>query len=452
MYRFDFGFEKSTMKLLHLQLLALSMVTVFLMQGCLVAGSATATNGNVTTSSSSSKLNILVLSEDIFKNEPDVGFFQVRMGLDKADFSLTWVDQKNYSLVNPANYNDIVVNSFLPDDAAWLDTLVDAVNVTGRGLLFFGGYYPVFAESNGTRIKALLPVKFEEPFTVESETYIDQSWVSQIELDANPQYNYNGATNASRNSVGLLDRGIVWTSSPLVEQRIFVADAQAGADVLVYSPGSGLPKTNNFKLGEPLVAYWGNMPYGPCVNGRVLYVSMGIGFIETNFSQYTITGAGPFWSRTVIANSTQEHWTTWNKPFGLWPYFNFFLYQSLEFLAKVQDTQIDTYAAWPLSPIPHAAQATWWMIFVAFLWVFNFILFFTLGRRKRSGADLENFEADKAAGEKERQDKEGGGGAGEVKEPVQATSPSPEPEALLRTNSEDEGLFIDKGPRPDDQA
>jgi hypothetical protein len=57
------------------------------------------------------------------------------------------------------------------------------------------------------------------------------------------------------------------------------------------------------------------------------------------------------------------------------------------YLSKIDSTMINTYAQWPLSPIPHAAEATWWMIFVASLWVFNFVLFFTLGKKKKGARD-----------------------------------------------------------------
>ena len=49
--------------------------------------------------------------------------------------------------------------------------------------------------------------------------------------------------------------------------------------------------------------------------------------------------------------------------------------------------EIESYADWPWSPIPHQREAIIWMVFVGSLWVFNFTLFFVL-RRKSKKRDL----------------------------------------------------------------
>ncbi|MHA1699924.1 MAG: hypothetical protein ACTSWN_13870, partial [Promethearchaeota archaeon] len=292
----------------------------------------------------------------------------------------------------------------------FINELDNVVNVKGVGLFFWAGYYPILAGRLGSTIKKMLPVEFVEPFTVEEETYINQSFVSQIELKVNDNINYEGSDPTG---VGVLQRNIVWESSPLVRERIFVKDAKPGADVLVYRPDnarknyinvtSGEP-LYNFLLGEPLVVF---NTYGL---GRVLWISMGVGFIKANFSRYNTTGIGPFWNRTRIEEegSTFIVDNEWNKPFYLWPYFNYFIYQSAMYLSNHSANEIDTYAKWPYSPIPHETEATIWMIFVAGLWVFNFVLFFSLGKRKKKrkeGEKEEKYEGGEGEGKGEEETK-----------------------------------------------
>jgi hypothetical protein len=177
----------------------------------------------------------------------------------------------------------------------------------------------------------------------------------------------------------LLQRNVVWESSPLVKERIFVKDAKPDAKVLVYRPLQGRKASDyTFTRGEPLVAY---RAHG---SGKVLWVSMCTGYTFATFARFTTQGTGPYWNRTVIPGTIEYHSTEANKPFYLWPYFNYFLYQSSLFLANKMASEIDTYAMWPFSPIPHQPEAVAWMTFVAGLWVFNFVLFFTLGRKKGS--------------------------------------------------------------------
>jgi hypothetical protein len=56
--------------------------------------------------------------------------------------------------------------------------------------------------------------------------------------------------------------------------------------------------------------------------------------------------------------------------------------------AVTDPNTIESYSDWPYSPIPHVAEATLWMIFVVGLWIFNFFLFFTLGKKSRKNPVL----------------------------------------------------------------
>jgi len=309
--------------------------------------------------------------------------FKDRIELDNT-LQISYATSSNYYgyLASLSDYDIFLVNGFLPSNTTFIAAMTNEIQ-SGTGLFIFGGYYPLIAETRSYGAYAdftnILPVVFNYPYTTEVELYIDQDYVGQIELRVNDEYLYSDTSPAS--SVNVLQRSVVWESSPLVKERIFVKDAKAGANVLVYRPEQN--RVGNFTKGEPLVAY---TTYG---SGRILWVSMCVGFMAAQFNQYIVSGIGPYWNRTIAPGTTpvvhpvKRENAELNKPFYLWPYFNFFTYQSSKFIAGLNASQIDTYSQWPYSPIPHETEATLWMIFVAGLWVFNFVLFFSLGRKKK---------------------------------------------------------------------
>ena len=304
--------------------------------------------------------------------------FRDRISLDNR-LNISYATKDNWNLYsgNLSAYDTFIVCGFLPNSTAFIASMTAAIK-GGVGMFIWGGFYPILAQSETAYLvfKEMLPVLFEEPFTIEEELYIDQGWVGQIELKVNDWYPYN---DSESNNFPLIQRNVVWESSPLVKERIFVKDTPMDAKVLVYRPLQNRKESEyNFTRGEPLVAYRQETA------GRILWVSMCVGFINATFARYTTQGVGPYWNRTAIPGTAEFHSTEANKPYYLWPYFNFFIYQSTMVLAWKNATQIDTYAQWPLSPIPHQAEAVAWMMFVAGLWVFNFVLFFTLGKRKKT--------------------------------------------------------------------
>ncbi len=352
-----------------------------------LAGTATA---SIKPATSDVKTSVLV-----FIQAGNTAFID-RLKLDSR-LNITYEYENSRAQIdNLNNFQVYLVCGYLPENTTYIQYL--NANVTaGKGLFIFGGYYPIFTDTNPGPFRTFkdnLPVEFKSPFTVEEELYLDQDWVSQIELKVNDAYLYNDGDE----NQDLLQRSVVWESSPLVKERIFVKDAPADAKVLVYRPEQN--RVAKFTKGEPLVAF---RKQG---SGRILWVSMVVGAAWAKFAQYITQGAGPYWERVVIPGSESTHWAGGsiggeaNKPFYLWPYFNFFLFQSVRYLGNMSAAEIDTYAQWPYSPIPHETEATLWMIFVAGLWVFNFVLFFTLGRKKKS-AGREGAAAETAGGEKE---------------------------------------------------
>ncbi len=286
-----------------------------------------------------------------------------------------------------------VVCGYLPSNSTYIGYLNSNITA-GKGLFIFGGYYPIFAQSNTQydALKTSLPVVFKEPFTVEEELYLNQDWVSQIELKVNSIYGWSDS-ETSANKTEILQRSVVWESSPLVKERIFVKDARPDSKVLVYKPEQNRASSLWFQEGEPLVAF---RQQG---FGKILWVSMVVGPTTALFAEYITQGAGPYWERVERPGTARPIYVEANKPFYLWPYFNYFVFQSIRYLSNEFSyaSEIDTYAQWPHSPIPHETEATIWMIFVAGLWVFNFVLFFTLGKKKKS-ASRETLATEPAVG------------------------------------------------------
>ncbi|MEX2680856.1 MAG: hypothetical protein Q6373_004600 [Candidatus Sigynarchaeota archaeon] len=350
------------------------------MAGFIIGSMVNVVRASITPSATStSKTDVLVFLQ------PGNTAIKDRLSLDNR-LNLTYEYNGSIAQKNKLNYYDVFfVCGYLPRDPQYIKYLNDNVT-SGKGLFIWGGYYEIFAESNPDYLffMDMLPVEFKMPFTIEEELYLDQDWVGQIELKVNSNYLWSDGMPAT--SPNLLQRSVVWESSPLVKERIFVNDANSSAKVLVYRPMQNLVG-KSFSLGEPLVAY---QEVGPGTSkGRVLWVSMVVGSIKAYFSQYITQGVGPYWTRVPIPGTSVLHdlkGNDANKPFYLWPYFNYFLFQSVRFLSGnfTSASEIDTYAQWPYSPIPHETEATLWMIFVAGLWVFNFVLFFSLGKKKKT--------------------------------------------------------------------
>ncbi|MBN2153228.1 MAG: hypothetical protein JW839_17370 [Candidatus Lokiarchaeota archaeon] len=324
--------------------------------------------------------------------------FKDRIELDDR-LEVTYENEGSFAQIDNLGFFDVyLVCGYLPSNQTYIQRLNDFVNA-GKGLFIFGGYYPILAETGSTaydNFKNRLPVEFKSPFTTEEELYLDQDWVVQIELKVNDQYLWNEGQPLNQD---ILQRSVVWESSPLVKERIFVKDARADAKVLVYKPEQN--RVAKFTKGEPLVAY---REQG---SGKILWVSMVVGPMAALFAKYITQGAGPYWERVVVDGTATPHYPGGeaggeaNKPFYLWPYFNYFLFQSVRYLDGLSAAEIDTYAQWPYSPIPHETEATLWMIFVAGLWVFNFVLFFTLGRKKKAAGREVVAEGPSSTGEKE---------------------------------------------------
>ncbi len=274
----------------------------------------------------------------------------------------------------------VIVDGYLPNDTDQVMTIMKNVNGTlaKKGLLFFGGNYSRFVnDSIITEFSDVLPAEFvaNRP---NKNNYLNLSWTNITGGDSSFPNIYTNYASGKINEYNIVDNQvevsinpvldtapdflfkvprIAWGSCPLLKERIQTyAPRNPNTDYTVVE----VPSTK-----EPLII----MRNGTA-KGRVMYISPG----------------------TFIQNKTWDEGKIddWNKAFALWPYFNYMMFLMVRWLDPntTDFSAIETYAEWPYSPIPHFWDAVAWMSFVAGLWVFNFILFFKLGRasRKRAAA------------------------------------------------------------------
>ena len=285
----------------------------------------------------------------------------------------------------------IIIDGYLPEDTDELNYLMSNINGTlaTTSVLFFGGNYSFESIEFFSRI---LPIHFfyakEKLNDTLSEFFEDQTGETDepfqdyfnLIMETNNEYEIKSSEiqiSTSDEQDEILDvegmdeedqsmyvTRIAWQSCPLLYDRIrtYSAKTEEGAQTLVEVPNTK----------EPLVVTW-QTPENE--NVQVIFVS---------------TGTGTYFEFNKEDGTYNEN--EWNVPFKLWPYFNYMMYAMVFDLYGLEDNLIESYALWPYSPIPHAAQATIWMIFVASLWVFNFVLFFSLGKKKkkRNSGDIKS--------------------------------------------------------------
>jgi len=264
----------------------------------------------------------------------------------------------------------LIFDSYLPTDMADLHYLIGHINGTYgvenmTGVLFFGGNYSTASITEFSR--TVLPIEFviykdalnqtisdyfleqtgmPNPLSEYYERIYNNTEAYEIR-DSEIQIAVSDEQDALSSSLkSMYVKRIAWQSCPLLYDRILTYSKRVGASTLVEVPNTK----------EPLVVTWDkNFGMGLGNEIQIIYISTG----------------------TAVINGEE-----WNKPFHLWPYFNYMMYLMVYDIKGQAENEIETYAQWPWSPIPHQLEATLWMIFVGGLWVFNFVLFFKLGRKK----------------------------------------------------------------------
>jgi len=276
--------------------------------------------------------------------------------------------------VDMSMFDVIIIDSYLPPvaDQDWLKNQTLTYNIS---MLFFGGNYTMGISD---KFKELIPVIFDMNRTILDETmstvvggslngsnglsdeYLDIVYgntkdVSMKVVDADITIAVSDEENAlNETDRTIFTRNIAWTSCPVLSLRVFTFSKMPKARTLVEIPDTS----------EPLVVLANCSDLTPTTSlSQVIYISMGLGNI------------------TFENGKSAEM----NIPFALWPYFNYLMFLCVFYMdADFAKANLESYSDWPYSPIPHEKEAGMWMTFVAALWIFNFTLFFTLGKKKKA--------------------------------------------------------------------
>ncbi len=269
--------------------------------------------------------------------------------------------------------NVVVLDTYLPKNLSDVQYLLNRILDKEMGVILFGGNYsrdalnlfeaimPAYFTIDRNALNSIVENTLSVPIGINNtamDYYKDLIYNTTVEftiLDNQIQ-----VSNTTELSDTLFIQSIAWQSCPLLRHRFSTFAKKQGANTLVEVPDTK----------EPLIVV-GNLNDYTSINKNLTVM-----FISTGVAQYL----------DVSRNETKEM----NTAFKLWPYFNYFMYLSVFYCTKSFDrNNLETYAIWPYSPIPHEREATLWMIFVAFLWVFNFALFFYLGKKKKADRSLD---------------------------------------------------------------
>jgi hypothetical protein len=274
------------------------------------------------------------------------------------------------------SFQVIVLDCYLPQDIEDQNWLRDQVTTNNLGILLFGGNYTMGLESWEAVIPAYFTIDRENVNATMYEGFLDP-----LGFDDLPNQNYLNQVYANTSEFEIMDdqiqvavsdeedaksdekklpfsSNIAWQSCPLLRERVSTYAKKDKAQTIVEVPNTKEPLMVTAKVKDisPIVT-----------ESSVIFISTGVGMINKTKDDGTM-------SESMM-----------NKPFSLWPYFNYLMYLCAYYLTiSFDNSLLETYADWPWSPIPHEREATLWMIFVASLWVFNFVLFFTLGKKKKA--------------------------------------------------------------------
>jgi hypothetical protein len=234
----------------------------------------------------------------------------------------------------------------LPQSQSALLPLIEHVDGTlgNTGLLFFGALNDDaeegddFTASQIELISPILPVHLDVDFNSSTSETSDVDYKIQVAMEKTIEAQ---KTN-NRASSNILVRDIAWTSCPLISKRMQVEKKVSTTQIIESIDGI-----------YSLLSEWDLSAQG---GGRVIAYS-------------------------VVLNG-------YNKPFVLWPYFNYLMYVSVFHVkADFSDDNMNSYAEWPYAPIPHGIEIVLWFLMIGVLWVVT--IYFFLKMKKKAKAFKE---------------------------------------------------------------
>ena len=191
-------------------------------------------------------------------------------------------------------------------------------------------------------ISELLPVNLDSNFENSTHDTGAFDYKIQIAMDNNIETQLNN----DKEHANILVRYIAWTSSPLISKRMLIksSDLKPTTTQIIESIDGEYSILSEWSVGSN--------------GGRVILYS-------------------------ILINE-------YNKPFTLWPYFNYLMYVSIFHVkADFSDDNIESFAQWPYSPIPHLLEIIMWFSMIGVLWIITFYWFFKFRKRKIEDRNVE---------------------------------------------------------------
>ncbi|NMC06766.1 MAG: hypothetical protein GYA24_16230 [Candidatus Lokiarchaeota archaeon] len=242
------------------------------------------------------------------------------LGIDRDAINMTVITNSTMESITLARFNSTLhatdvffIDRYLPGEVPYLHLIASHVNGTIRnaGLVMFGFLPDDEGFASIGVLAPLLPVMLGTNISAQVSTSDtgDAGYKVQVGL----------VTPVPAGSA-IVARHIGWTSCPAISKRL-VVDTKPGTSKLVIASDIGF-------TGTAIIAEWNASSTG----SHVMFYSMILDL---------------------------------NKPFYLWPYFNYLVYVSVfHATTGYPDDAIESYAEWPFAPIPNPVQEILWFLLV----------------------------------------------------------------------------------------
>ncbi|MFO8019062.1 MAG: hypothetical protein R6U96_10525 [Promethearchaeia archaeon] len=297
----------------------------------------------------------------LFSNQKETPLSRA-LNIDENAINLTVITKNNYDdkwREDIYQLTDvIIVDRFLPQNITDLKKLISNINGTegNCGFIFFGGIINVgknendFTSDQISLIKTILPFGMDSTTNTSTEEKAKTDYKIQITIEEE----IKEIKQKDKAEAHILVRHIAWPSCPLISKRLIVKSKSSTKEII-----KSIDEEHSIISEQSL---------GPD-GGTVLGFSM------------------------IISGESQDG-NKYNEPFTLWPYFNYLMYVSVFHVhANFMDSNIESFAEWPFSPIPHLTEIILWFTMIAALWIVTIYWFLKMRKKKISKPTEEEKKA-----------------------------------------------------------
>jgi hypothetical protein len=243
------------------------------------------------------------------------------LGIDREAINLTAITNVTVAGMSLTAFNStlnstdvIFIDRYIPDAATYLSLLASHVNGTfgNAGLVMFGFFPDDVGFGSVDVLAPFLPITLQSNISTQISTGDTGDAGYKVQV---------GVADPLPAGSAAITRHIGWTSCPAASRRL-VVDAKPAASKVIEASDIGFE-------GDSILAEW----------------------------NATTNGSHVMFYSTIISG---------NKPFYLWPYFNYLMYVSVfHSIAGYPESAIESYADWPYAPIPNPFQELLWFLLVS---------------------------------------------------------------------------------------